>query len=153
MQEHLLKRWWTHHRHPDTPLGYVVLSLILIGIGLGLVITPASNMIMNPVSRSRQGMISSLTSLERFAPLTIGIAVYNLIFVEGVIRIAASQDIAQTAPAAMKVQVLSAGFDLAFFGSLVIGLVILVLTFVTHEEIHPDNRDRPAGDELPSGML
>jgi len=98
-------------------------------------------------------MISSLTSLERFAPLTIGIAVYNLIFVEGVIRIAASQDIAQTAPAAMKVQVLSAGFDLAFFGSLVIGLVILVLTFVTHEEIHPDNRDRPAGDELPSGML
>ncbi len=85
--------------------------------------------------------------------LTIGIAVYNLIFVEGVIRIAASQVIAKTVPAAMKVQVLSAGFDLAFFGSLVIGLVILVLTFITHEEIHPDNRDRLAGDEPPTGML
>jgi len=86
-------------------------------------------------------------------PLTIGIAVYNMIFVEGVIRIAANHDVAMTAPTAMKVQVLSAGLNLAFFGSLVIGLVTLVLTFITHEEIHPYNRDRPAGDEPPSGML
>jgi len=86
-------------------------------------------------------------------PLTIGIAVYNLIFFEGVIRFAANHDVAMTAPAAVKVRGLSAGFDLAFFGFLVIELVILVLTFITHEEIHPDNRDRPAGDEPPSGML
>jgi uncharacterized membrane protein len=98
-------------------------------------------------------MISSLTSLERFAPMTIGIAVYNLIFVEGVTRIAASQEIAKTAPTVIKVPVLTAGFDLAFFRSLVIGLVILVLTFIPHEEIDPDNRDRPPGEEPPAGML
>lgn len=139
--------------HPDTPAGYVVLSLVLIGFGLGLMITPVSNMIMNAVSKTKQGMISSLTSLERFAPLTIGIAVFNLIFIQGVLMIATSQDVAKTAPAAMKMQVISAGFDLAFIGSFIIGVVILLLTFVIREEIHPDNRDNAGDGEPPMGMI
>lgn len=43
-------------------------------------------------------------------------------------------------------KVLTAGFDLAFFGSFVLGLVILTLARVIREEIHPDYKD-----SLPKG--
>lgn len=139
--------------HTDTPAGYVVLSLVLIGFGLGLMITPLSNMIMNSVARTKQGMISSLTSLERFAPLTLGIATFNLIFLQGVLTIAKNHDITRSSPAAIQVQVLSAGFDFAFLLSFVLGLVILVLAIVTREEVHPDYLNQPADDEPPVGMI
>ena len=139
--------------HVDTPEGFIVLALVLIGFGLGLMITPVSNMIMNSVARTKQGMISSFTSLERFAPLTLGIAMFNLIFIQGVISVAASHDVASTAPAAIKIQVLSAGFDLAFLLSFVLGLVILVLAFIAREEIHPDNLGKQDNEGPGSGMI
>lgn len=139
--------------HVDTPEGFIVLALVLIGFGLGLMITPVSNMIMNSVARTKQGMISSFTSLERFAPLTLGIATFNLIFIQGVISVAASHDVASTAPAAIKIQVLSAGFDLAFLLSFVLGLVILVLAFIAREEIHPDNLGKQDNEGPGSGMI
>ena len=139
--------------HVDTPEGFIVLALVLIGFGLGLMITPVSNMIMNSVARTKQGMISSFTSLERFAPLTLGIATFNLIFIQGVISVAASHDVASTAPAVIKIQVLSAGFDLAFLLSFVLGLVILVLAFIAREEIHPDNLGKQDNEGPGSGMI
>jgi len=139
--------------HTDTHAGFVVISLILIGFGLGLMITPLSNMIMNSVARTKQGMISSLTSLERFAPLTLGIATFNLIFLQGVLAIAKNHDVTRDSPAAIQVQVLSAGFDFAFLLSFVLGLVIVVLALVTREEIHPDYLNQPAGDEPMAGII
>ena len=64
---------------------------------------------MNSVARTKEGTDPScFTSLERFAPLTLGIATFNLIFIQGVISVAASHDVARTAPGAIKIQVLSA---------------------------------------------
>lgn len=134
--------------HTDTSAGFVVASLVLIGFGLGLMITPVSNMIMNSVAKTRQGMISSLTSLERFVPLTIGIAVFNLIFIQGTTAIAASHDVTHSAPINIQLKVLSAGFDFAFLLSFVIGLIILILALMAKEEIHPDYNNQPA-DEGP----
>ena len=39
--------------------GFVVVCLLLIGFGLGLMLTPASNMIMNSVSKKYQGMVQA----------------------------------------------------------------------------------------------
>jgi MFS family permease len=139
--------------HIDTSAGCVVLSLALIGFGLGLVVTPVSNMIMNSVARTKQGMISSLTSLERFAPLTLGIATFNLIFIQGVLTIAANNDITKNSPAEIQRHVLSAGFDLSFLLSFLLGLVILVLAIVVREEIHPDYLVKSDNDELVTGMI
>jgi len=135
--------------HPDTLTGYVVVSLVLIGFGLGLMITPVSNMIMNSVSRTKQGMVSSLTSLERFAPLTLGIATFNLIFTQGVLMIANVHEVTTTAPVDLKVEVLAAGFDLAFLLSFILGIVILVLAFIVKVEIHPDYQ----GTEEPGPVM
>ena len=138
---------------PDTSAGFIVLALALIGFGLGLLVTPLSNLILNSVARAQQGMISSLTTLERFAPLTLGIAFFNLVFVQGVIAIAANHNVTRASPAALQVPVLSAGFDLAFFVSFVLGLAILVLAFVIRQEIHPDYAGEPAGTDPGMGML
>ncbi len=90
---------------PDTPVLFVVISLALIGFGLGLVITPASNMVMNSVAKTKQGMISSLTSLERFAPLTLGIALFNMIFLWGILTIATNHNITMQSPADIQLKV------------------------------------------------
>ena len=139
--------------HMDTPSGYIVVSLALIGFGLGLMITPISNLIMNSVTKTKQGMISSLTSLERFAPLTLGIAAFNLIFVQGVISIAGGQAVTRASPAEFQVGVLASGFDFAFLLSFVLGIVILVLAFIISEEVHPDYREKKDEEEPVVGML
>ena len=140
------------HLHVDTTIGYILTCLSAIGFGMGLLITPISNMILNSVAKGYQGMVSSLTSLERFAPMTIGIALFNLVFLEGVQAIAGRRGVAETAPADLKLQVLSAGFDLAFFVSFLIGILIVILAFIAREEIHPDHVSG-AEDEPAIGML
>jgi len=136
--------------HTDTSTGFVVTSLALIGFGLGLIVTPVTTMIMVSVSRTRAGMISSLTSLERTAPLSIGIATFNLIFIQGVLTIAANHDVTRQSPSGIQMQVLSAGFDLAFLLSFLLGFVILALAFVIREETHPDYQD--AAEPLEPGI-
>jgi EmrB/QacA subfamily drug resistance transporter len=136
---------------PDTPVLYVVICLALIGFGLGLVITPASNMVMNLVAKTKQGMISSLTSLERFAPLTIGIALFNMIFLWGIVSIAANHNVTMQSPADLQLKVITAGFDLAFLGSFILSIIILLLTLVIHQEIHPDYKDK--SEEIEIGMI
>lgn len=133
------------HLRVDTTLEFVSLCLTLIGFGMGLLITPVANMIMNSVAKSYQGMVSSLTSLERFAPMTIGIAIFNMIFIQGIVSIGTHRGVTEAAPASMKLQVLAAGFDLAFFVSFLLGIVIVLLTFVAREEIHPDYREEKEG--------
>jgi MFS family permease len=124
--------------HIGTPDSYVVISLALIGFGLGLLITPASNMVMNSVAKAKQGMVSSLTGLERSAPLTLGVAFFNMIFLWGIIAIAANHNITETSPVDLQLRVATAGFDLAFLGSFVLSIVILILTLVIRVEVHPD---------------
>lgn len=138
--------------HSDTTLAYVILCLILIGFGVGLMVTPAFNMIMNSVSKKHQGMVSSLTSLERFAPMTIGIAVYNLVFTQGVIYIAKHSGITQEAPASIKTGILSAGFDLAFFFAMIFGIIILIITVFAKEEIHPDYLEKSDDEVIATGI-
>jgi MFS family permease len=136
----------------DTHTGFVIISLFLIGFGLGLMITPASNMVMNSVSKRYQGMVSSLTSLERFAPMTLGIAFANMVFIQGIIAIADNRGITETAPVNIKLLVMTAGFDLAFFFSFAVSIFILILALVVQQEIHPDYQDDKNGD-ITAGII
>jgi EmrB/QacA subfamily drug resistance transporter len=122
----------------ETSTGFVILCLLLIGFGLGLMLTPAANMIMNSVSKKYQGMVSSLTSLERFAPMTIGIAIFNLVFISGIDAIASHNRIITDPPANIMVAVLTGGFDLAFLFAFIIGIVVLALAIIARQETHPD---------------
>jgi len=136
----------------NTPTGFVTLTLLVLGFSLGLMITPASNMIMNSVGKQYQGMVSSLTSLERFAPLTLGIAFANLVFMQGIAAIAGHRGITDSAPAKIQLELMTAGFDLAFFASLVISVVILILAILAKQEVHPDYLEKNE-DGLQGGMI
>lgn len=140
------------HLRIDTPTLFITVCLICIGLGLGLIITPVSNMIMTSASKKYQGMVSSLTSLERFVPMTIGIAIYNVIFIQGMTTIAEHYDITKSAPVDIQLKVLTAGFDLAFLLSFLIGIVILVFTIITRYKIHPDYLESEL-DEISTGII
>jgi EmrB/QacA subfamily drug resistance transporter len=136
-----------------TGSGFIVLALLLIGFGLGLMMTPVSNVIMQSVSKKYGGMVSSLTSLERFAPLTLGIAFFNLVFIQGVISIAGQSGVTREAPKAIQMGVLAAGFDFAFLMSFILGIAILVLAVISRPKMHPDYLEEKNGAEPGMGLI
>lgn len=122
------------HLTPVTGLGVIVSALALIGLGLGLTTTPLTTLIMNAAPASKQGMVSSLTGLERFAPMTIGVAVYNIIFMYGIMTVVRNSGIMEKPPGDIAGAILSHGFDLVFVVSVVIAVVVFVLCFFIREE-------------------
>ncbi len=137
------------HLRADTPTAFVVLCLVFIGLGLGMMVSPVTNMIMMSTPRKKSGMVSSVTSLARFAPMTIGIAFYNVIFIEGMIAIATHYNVTKSAPVDIQHEVLAAGFDLSFLASFIIGILIFILTLVVRYEVHPDYLDGDMNKEQP----
>jgi len=122
----------------DSGMPYIFATLFCIGFGLGLLVTPMSSMIMNAVQKKYQGVVSSLTSVERYAPMPLGIAVFNLALLQGVQAVARHRGVIESAPVTIRLSVLTAGFDLAFMAALAVAVIILVLTLATRLEIHPD---------------
>ena len=122
------------HLSPVTGLGVIITALSLIGLGLGLTTTPLTTLIMGAAPSSKQGMISSLTGLERYAPMTIGVAVYNLILILGVVTIIKNSGITERPPAQISASILALGFDMAFVVSVILAAGILILCFFIKEE-------------------
>lgn len=122
------------HLNPVTDLLVIVAGLGLVGLGLGMTTTPLTTLIMNAVPKSKHGMASSLTGLERFAPMTIGVAVFNIIFLYGIITKFLNSGITERPPSHIAAEILSAGFDLAFLVSLGIAVILFVLCFFIREE-------------------
>jgi len=109
--------------------------------------TPNNNLVLNMSPKSQQGMISSLLTLERNGPMTIGIAFFQLICVQAMLDLAKNNNVITDTPIDIKLHLLSAGFDLTFLVALIFAVVILILTLITREEIHPDHQN---DDELAS---
>lgn len=138
--------YMTLHLRISSGLSFVTCCLILIGLGLGFMISPVSNLIMNSVGKKYQGMTSSLTSLERFAPMTLGIAFFNAIFTNAMVLIETRYNITETATVLIQKKVLTAGFDLTFAVTFIFGIIVLILTFFAREKVHPDNQGESSGD-------
>ena len=126
---------------------YIVLTLFILGFALGFFMTPNNSLVLNMSPKSQQGMISSLLTLERNGPMTIGIAFFQLIWVQAMLNIAKNNNIITDTPIDIKLHLLSAGFDLTFLVGLIFAVAILILTLITREEIHPDHQNE---DELAS---
>jgi len=122
------------HLSPVTGLGIIITALGLIGLGLGLTTTPLTTLIMGSAPASKQGMVSSLTGLERYAPMTIGVAVYNLILIVGIVTLIRNSGITEIPPAQISASILALGFDMAFVVSVILAAGILILCFFIKEE-------------------
>ncbi len=58
-----------------------------------------------------------------------------------------------SAPANIKLEVLTAGFDLTFFVTFLVGTLILVLAIIAREEIHPDYIADEGAEEPVLGLI
>ncbi|MEN6609348.1 MAG: MFS transporter [Methanoregulaceae archaeon] len=129
---------------PDSPVWFMVLCLLLIGLGFGMLLTAASTMTMMAVPKKYQGMVSGFICLERFAPLTIGIALFTIAFVGGMNAVSSGSGVATEALVDIPGSVLVAGFGQAFLFGCLVSVVLLVVAVLARQEIHPDYRAVPA---------
>ncbi len=123
-----------------TTLLYIVPALCFVGFGLGMG-TIVINLIVNSVPRSKSGMVASITGLERFAPMTVGIAVYNIIFI-GSISYLGHRELAVGQPISdmtlMFRHILAQGFEITFTIAAVFGVILVILTFFSRQVVHED---------------
>ncbi len=127
------------HMDAATTAGYVVTALFVVGLGLGMMMCPLTNMVLSSVAKCKQGMVSSLTGLEQFAPMTIGIAVYNLILVWGITTIATAENITEATPVDIQMNLLAHGFDVAFLASFILAVFVFILSLIIKQTTHPDH--------------
>ena len=59
----------------DTPYGYLAAGFALMGLGMGLVMSPMSTAAMNAVDQSKAGAASGILSMSRMVGGTFGVAV------------------------------------------------------------------------------
>ncbi|MBI3964366.1 MAG: MFS transporter [Chloroflexi bacterium] len=79
--------------HEDTPLPFIVGSLMLLGLGFGLFSSPNQNAIMSAVERRSYGVASSLVGAGRVAGQALSMALVSLIFALLVGRVQLTHDV------------------------------------------------------------
>ncbi len=121
-----------------TPPGLIVIFLAITGFGGGLFVPPVSNMVMTMVSRQYQGMVSSLMMVERFGPLTMGIAFFNMIFVQGMAFFSNFFKIGIETGANFQLKALTASYDATFLCIFLIGLGVVLFSWMARYKVHPD---------------
>jgi EmrB/QacA subfamily drug resistance transporter len=131
----------------DTPAVIIIIFLSITGFGGGLYVPPVSNMVMTMVSRQYQGMVSSLMMVERFGPLTMGIAFFNQVFVNGKEFFSHLFNAGLGTDAGLQLKVLTASFDVTFLSIFLIGLGIVIFSWIARYKVHPDYIEKK--DETP----
>src|SRR3954451_2066842 len=66
--------FWQGHLAPDTSYGFLVGAFVLMGLGMGLVMSPMSTAAMNAVEHTKAGVASRVLSMSRRVGGTCGVA-------------------------------------------------------------------------------
>jgi len=66
--------FWQGHLAPDTSYGFLVGAFVLMGLGMGLVMSPMSTAAMNAVDQAKAGVASGVLSMSRMVGGTFGVA-------------------------------------------------------------------------------
>jgi len=138
----------------DTNGWFMGLCLVLIGLGSGLMWTSGSNMVMNSVGKNHRGMISSFISLARFLPVIFGVSIFNVIFMLGIPALTISSGMSMETLANIRIDDLSAGFEVAFMFAFIISIFVLAFAFLARQEVHPDSQapEKSAVDRQKEGV-
>jgi EmrB/QacA subfamily drug resistance transporter len=66
--------FWQGHLTRDTSYGFLVGAFVLMGLGMGLVMSPMSTAAMNAVEHTKAGVASGILSMSRMVGGTFGVA-------------------------------------------------------------------------------
>jgi MFS family permease len=69
-----LSLFWQGHLAVDTSYGFLVGAFVLMGIGMGLVMSPMSTAAMNAVDKSKAGVASGVLNMSRMVGGSFGVA-------------------------------------------------------------------------------
>ncbi|WAI02130.1 MFS transporter [Methanogenium organophilum] len=117
----------------------IVLTLALLGFGLGFYYSPNTSEIMCLAPREKQGMVSSLATTERNAGATVGIVIFELALIQSLISITNLEGLTEGALASQPQLLegaLASAFDIAFFVGAVVAFIVIILSFFTPD---PEN--------------
>ncbi len=67
--------FWQGHLAVDTSYAFLVGAFVLMGLGMGLVMSPMSTAAMNAVDQAKAGVASGVLSMSRMVGGTFGVAV------------------------------------------------------------------------------
>lgn len=136
----------------ESTVHYILGALAAVGFGLGLLLSPGTNMAMNMAPRDRHGMVSSLISVERSGPITLGISFASMLFIQAMLTVGSHRHVTASSPANLKIDVLATGFDLVFFAVFVVSLAVVVLALLSRDEVHADNLNESAVETAVVGV-
>ena len=66
--------FWQGHLSPDTPYAFLAGAFVLMGFGMGLVMSPMSTAAMNSVEPTKAGVASGILSMSRMVGGSFGVA-------------------------------------------------------------------------------
>src|SRR3982750_3072209 len=72
--------FWQGHLRVDTSYGFLVGAFVLMGLGMGLVMSPMSTAAMNAVAQEKAGVASGILSMSRMVGGTFGVAAIGALF-------------------------------------------------------------------------
>jgi hypothetical protein len=73
--------FWQGHLAVDTSYSFLVGAFVIMGIGMGLVMSPMSTAAMNAVDRTKAGVASGILSMSRMVGGTFGVAAMGALIV------------------------------------------------------------------------
>ncbi len=73
--------FWQGHLDVDTSYGFLVGAFMLMGLGIGLVMSPMSTAAMNAVEPTKAGVASGILSMWRMVGGTFGVAVMGALII------------------------------------------------------------------------
>jgi EmrB/QacA subfamily drug resistance transporter len=66
--------YWQGHLHTDTPYAMLIGAFVLMGLGMGMIMSPMSTAAMNAVDQTKAGVASGVLSMSRMVGGTFGVA-------------------------------------------------------------------------------
>ncbi len=113
----------------DTAFWYIIVALALNGAAAGLFIPPNFNLILGLSPRGSEGVVSSIAMTSRNIGSVIAVAMYGTVFI-----ITAFHGLRPAAgTAGITMSMLVTGFHFVFFFGAVLGILVLVLSFLIRE--------------------
>ncbi|UCH50858.1 MAG: MFS transporter, partial [Chloroflexota bacterium] len=115
-----------------TGLYYIIIALVLEGIGIGLIMPANFNLIMGMSAKGNEGVINSLVNTVRNVGAVMGIAIFTLIF----LSVIASEGISAAGITAHSLppEAFVVGFHAIFLFGVGVGGLLLVLNLALREK-------------------
>ncbi|MDP4095003.1 MAG: MFS transporter [Bacillota bacterium] len=114
----------------DTSLAYIIISMIIVGLGFGMFQTPNNSAIMGSVPHQNRGIASGALATMRNVGMVIGIAISGAVFSASqnkALTSCASQGISD---AVIKDRAFTHGLHVTFVAAIIVALIAMIASLV-----------------------